>query len=180
MKPIKALQLDAARREEARKKKMAFEEKSEPLLFDFGSTEFIGVKKVGRIRPFTPVLAEDVYDPAKGFGFDSHSSGKNVIAAWKPTALEKDSVELKQPATFKILAKPGTYEPRFKGRNFGEGSELVVTGAKEGEIKIPLKPGKDGSPTEVRPLTATTGQTLDLLLPPGNTEWLTLIEPYRE
>ena len=180
MKPIEALQLDAARREEARKQKMAFETKSEPLLFDFGSTEFIGVKKVGKIRPFTPVLAEDVYDPAKGFGFDSRPSGKNVIAAWKPTALEKDSVELKQPATFRILAKPGAYELRFKGRNFVEGAELVVTGPKEGAIKIPLKPGKDGAPTEARLLTVTAAQTLDFLLPAGNTEWLTLIEPYRE
>jgi hypothetical protein len=87
---------------------------------------------------------------------------------------------LKQPATFKVLAKPGAFELRFKGRNFAEGAELVVTGAKEGEIKIPLKPGKDGAPTEARLLNATAGQTLDFLLPAGNTEWMTLIEPYRE
>jgi hypothetical protein len=180
IEPVVALQRKAAERDAARKKKIAFEAGSGALLLDFGSTEFVGTKKVGKIRPFTPVLAEDVFDPAKGFGFESRASGKNIITAWKPTALEKDSVELKQPAMFKILAKPGAYELRFKGRNFGEGAELVVTGAKEGEIKIPLKPGKDGAPTEARLLTVTAAQTLDLLLPAGNTEWLTLIELYRE
>jgi len=180
IEPIKALQITAAQREAARKKKLAFLAKSEPLLFDFGSAEFIGTKKVGKIRRFTPVLAEDVFDPGKGYGFDSRASGKNNVLTWKPSPLEKDSVELKQPATFKVQAKPGTYQLQFKGRNFEEGAQLVVSGAKEGEIKIPLRPGKDGANTELRTLTVTAGQPLDIQLPPGNSEWLTLIEPYQE
>jgi len=176
MGPIETLQKAAAEKEAARKQQLAFDAKAEAVLFDFGSTEFIGTKKVGTVRPFTPVLMEEIYDPEKGYGFESQPAGQDALARWMRSPLEKDSADLRQPATFKILAKPGTYEFQFKGRSFKDGAELLVDGAKEGALILPLQPGKEGAATEPRKLTIVEGQTLDLLLPPGNIEWLTLIE----
>ncbi len=176
MDTIAALQEQAEEREAARKKQMALDVKAEALLFDFGSTEFIGTKKVGKIRRFIPVLLEDIYDPAKGYGFDSEVKGSNGIARWKPSPIEKDFIQFKRPATFRVLAKPGIFRLQFKGGNFQEHDELIVTGAREGEIKIPLQPGKEGAPTTVQTLTAVAGQPLEIHLPVGTAEWLTLIE----
>ncbi len=176
MAVVEKLQAEAAQREEARKKKLAADRGAEAWLFDFGSTEYIGTKKVGGIRPFTPVMIENTYDPAKGFGFESQGSGKDSTTAWRRGPLEKDAIEFRQPAAFKLDAKPGKYTLEFKGRGYPEGAELLVAGAKEGDLAIPLPEGKDGAPTAPVNLTVVAGQPLDIQIPPGAAQWLTIIE----
>ncbi len=176
MPAVEKLQGEAAQREDARKKQLAADRDAEAWLFDFGSTEFIGTKKVGMTRPFTAVLAENTYDPAKGYGFESPEIGKDTTAAWRRGPLEKDAVEFRQPASFKVDAKPGNYTLLFKGRGYPQGMDLVVSGAKEGDLTIPVPEGKDGAPTEAVTLTVVDGQPLDIQIPPGAAQWLTIIE----
>src|SRR5690606_22872364 len=119
-------------------------------------------------------------DAEKGYGFESQATGKAALARWMRSPLEKDSVDLRKPATLTILAKPVTYKFQFKGRSCQEDAELVVVGAKEGELVLQLQPGKESAATETQTLTIVDGQTLDIQIPVGHTEWITLIERYTD
>ncbi|GHC05057.1 hypothetical protein GCM10007047_22490 [Cerasicoccus arenae] len=176
MQPIESLLKKANQQEVARKKRSVFDSNASAALFDFGSTEYIGTKKVGKIRQFIPVLAEDVYDPEKRYGFSPESNGRNEFATWLWSPLEKDYVRFDQPSIFMVKPRPGTYRLQFKGKNFREGDELIVTGSSRAEIRIPLEPGDYGSPTETVTLVITDRQMLEIKMPAGRIEWLTLIE----
>ncbi|PTX99404.1 hypothetical protein DB346_16285 [Verrucomicrobia bacterium LW23] len=183
-KGLDALRDVAATREAARRRQMAFDATAEAYLFDFGSRESAGTRKVGKTRPFTAVLMEDAFDGTKDgskgtpYGFVQPVSGKNVSAHWVKSPLEKDAVQLYRPATFKVQVKPGLYRVEFKGENFREASELRVAGTTEGEAVIALPSANKGgtTPTTEPQVIAVKDGLLEFQFPAGNIQWLTLVE----
>lgn len=172
---LDALSAEAGRTEAARRKALGEARASQAWLLDFGSKEFLGTNKIGGIRRFTPVLIEDEFEASRGWGFVS-AQGKNTVAKWLASPIEKDWVELSRPASFAMSPPPGTYELRFKGKNFSEGAVLKISGSREGGIEVPLVPGNTGAPTDPVEVSIGEGESLELAIPVGAVEWLTLVQ----
>lgn len=171
--PIEALAREAAVREKERLASCELMSKKRAYLFDFGSREYVGMKKVGYPRPFVAVLGEDVYDKAKGFGFLS-PAGENDVRNYVRSSTDKDSVQWRREDVFRIDAEPGVYDLEFKADLVSDGVKLAVRGGKDGEITLPLQKGKCQVASRV---SVNPGQPLELQLSgKGRVMWATLIE----
>ncbi len=177
---VQALLNQAIQRETERRKKMAFLSECNPYLFDFGSHEDVGKKKVGYIRPFTTVVKEDLYTPEKGFGFLEKVSGKNINAHWLKSLLDKDAVQMNKTTPFQVDVAPGTYIFECKSMKYRKNAEMTIHGAAEGDISVPLPIDNPSAITEPVTLTVKEGKPLVIDLPAAHFEWFTLIPQYQE
>ncbi|WP_309386280.1 discoidin domain-containing protein [Cerasicoccus frondis] len=174
---IDGLLNQAIAQEVARRKKLEFLAQTSPYLFDFGSHEDIGSMKVGKIRTFTTVTKQDLYDSEKGHGFLDKVSGKDINAGWVKSMLDKDSIQLHRSATFQVDAAPGQYLFQFKGSRYRDNQHLIISGGQEGAIDVPI-PSETDAPTEPLKVTVLQGQPLKIELPAANAQWLTLTPVY--
>jgi hypothetical protein len=125
---VNALNSQAVQAEVARRANGARLEKLRAYLFDFGGTEAVGTLELGSVRRFTPVLAPEVWDPAKGYGFVPEAAKFNSDAKWMADPLNQDSVRLTKGLGFQFTAAPGKYKLRAGMIPVGQSAGLKVTG----------------------------------------------------
>lgn len=164
----KALAAEAARQARRKVAKTA-----RAYLYDFGSTDQLGIKVIGEPRRFTPVTAEDVYAGGKTFGFTGPVSGKNEVRNHIRSALEKDAVMLHKTATFRVDAEPGNYVLDLK-TDYPTPEKIVVRGGKEGDITLTTVENRSLS----TPITVEAGAPVQIQFPDkgGKVQWLSLVE----
>jgi hypothetical protein len=112
MGAVNALLTQARRNESSRKAELARLEKLRAYLFDFGSREHVGTLQLGTVRRFTPVLADEVYSDARGYGFTPKAAPSNGDKHWIGNALDRDSVRMDPGTQFQFRVAPGRYRLR--------------------------------------------------------------------
>jgi len=171
--PIAALEKEAVATEDARKKVRAFYlTQGHAYLYAFGGKENKTLKIVGLPHPYQPVLAADIYDDTKGYGFSAQGA-KDDAKPWLHSALENNSVDFAAENSFKIKAAPGVYTLEVKAIDFPGDGKVSVTGTQEGNTDVPLKAGE----TAKAKVTAVSGQPVEVKLPANSKiQWLTLVQ----
>lgn len=176
--PISALRATAQKAVEARRQQIVRQAKLKAKLFDFGSVESVGTAEIGTVRPFTPVLAKDVYDAGKGFGFVKAASQDND-EHWVKDPLERDSVRVTPGITFRFDApkggsSKGRYRLQLNARPVGDPMHFTLRGAEGGEKK--LEATKDKPLVEAN-VDVAEGASLSIEADNyGDLRWLSLVE----
>jgi hypothetical protein len=131
-----AVRLEARRRDAAR----------QAYLFDFGSRDYVGAINLGGYRPFTPVLAADLYDAAKGYGFEPGAM-RDGVAAWNPDKLSKDSTRINADQHFRFRVKPGRYRVSLLAQPLGPAAALALhCGGQQVDLPVAKEPAKAPNP----------------------------------
>ncbi|MBW3635140.1 MAG: discoidin domain-containing protein [Armatimonadetes bacterium] len=128
MNAVNALMEQARRSETTRKAELARQEKLRAYLFDFGSHEHIGTSQIGSVRRFTPVLADEIYNDTRGYGFTPKPSPINSDRHWVGSALNRDSVRLTPESQFQFRATPGRYRLRVGFAEPSNPNKLTLRG----------------------------------------------------
>ena len=84
--------------------------KLKAFLFDFGSTEHVGTVELGGERLCTPVLATDLWEPSKAYGFAPRAAMNSEVFggdAVKRDKMEGDAVRMGADTQFWFKAAPG-------------------------------------------------------------------------
>jgi hypothetical protein len=124
---------------EAQRQRVEYLTKLRAYLFDFGSTDRVGTMTLGVERPFTPVLADDLYDDAKGYGFQAKGL-TNQVEKWIRNPLTEDSVRVGPGAKFTFKAEPGRYVLKLCARPHAE-SKATLRGLEGGELELKVPTG---------------------------------------
>ena len=102
---VEAARQREAERQAARKR----EAQRTAVLFDFGSKEHVAVQTIGSVRAFQPVVAEDLYNAKRGWGFEGTGTRTDYFAHWIADPLLKDRVRMPSGCTFRFHVNPGNY-----------------------------------------------------------------------
>ncbi len=119
---VKAVQQQEAERQAVRKR----ETERKAILFDFGSKEHVAVQVIGNVRSFQPVLAEDRYDAARGWGFEGNGGTSNRSAHWIPDPIRKDRVRMASGSAFRFRTEAGRYHVTLHGESLSDTVELTL------------------------------------------------------
>jgi hypothetical protein len=173
MAPVNALITQARSEEAARRQELARLAKARTYLFDFGSTDKVGTMEVGTTRNFTPVLAKDVYDEAKGYGFSPGAAMSDNSRGWVSDPLETDAVRVGKGHGFRIRVAPGRYKLQVSAVTVGGPSQVVLKGATGGDKILSISRDEKVVEADVR----VEGDSLVLEFQDyGDFRWLALVE----
>lgn len=177
-KPLDTLLAQAERDEALRRERLVREAKLRAYLYDFGNREQVGTIRLGGLRYFTTVLADEQYEPGRQYGFYPGQATQNGDDRWRPSPRERDWCRMTKDLAFRFHAAPGDYRLRVCISPHQEtGKTVTISGASSGECRLPVT--KKGSLVEVdvrvgqQPLNITIDGYADL-------RWLTLIERQME
>jgi len=155
---VKGLQEQARQMAEKERRRLERLSKLQAYLFDFGSTDRVGTLTIGVEHPFTPVVAADLYDEAKGHGFETKGLSDQV-EKWYRNPLTEDSVRVLPGARFTFKAKPGDYVLQVCARPH-EASQVTIRGVEGGDLVLKVPTGGDAVKAAVKvgakPLTVET------------------------
>ena len=100
-------------------------------LYDFGTTDRVGECLLEGIRfPYTPVKAADVWDEARGYGFNMPAmSDENRL--WVRSKLDGDGCRIRDGMQFRFRVEPGTYRLSLGFGPFEDTGAVTVDGLKE-------------------------------------------------
>lgn len=172
IEPVNQLVNAAEAKDKARVEKQKRLAALRKYLFDFGSREEVGIlKNYGPAQRFTAVLAEDIYDSEKGYGFETKGM-ENQSAKWIADLLDKDSVKIGKH-TFIFNAKPGKYQLVICGTPFAQSEKVTIKGISGGEktLEITKKDSKTSLDIQVTNIPISISFSGY-----ANLRWLTLIE----
>jgi hypothetical protein len=155
---VKRLEEQARQMAEKERRRVERLSKLQAYLFDFGSMDRVGTLTIGVERPFTPVVAADLYDEARGYGFETKGLSDSV-EKWYRNPLTEDSVRVGPGARFTFKAKPGDYVLQVCARPH-EASQVTIRGAEGGDRVLKVPTGGDAVRAAVKvgakPLTVET------------------------
>jgi hypothetical protein len=143
-------------------------------LYDFGGDNRIGEYLLEGIRfSFTPVRAAEVWDDARGYGFNI-SAISNENRHWVQSKLDGDGCRLRDGMEFRFRVKPGSYHLSIGFTPFEDTGIVRIEGLKE-PLKLDLSKKVGFIETDV---VVTNSATLSVSHPKGYSEirWLSLIE----
>jgi hypothetical protein len=168
---VRALEGQARAMAEKERRRIERLSKLRATLFHFGSTDCVATTALGPERVYTPVLAADVYDEAKGYGFETKGLSDQV-EKWYHNPLIESSVRVGPGVKFTFKAAPGRYVFSLCARPH-EASSATVRGLEGGDLVLKVPTGGDvlKAPVTVAaaPLTVETGFY-------GALVWLSLVE----
>jgi len=144
-------------------------------LFDFGDEKEIGAVTVGKVRPFTPVLADTLYSEEQGYGFsEPHDLRENILHGWLRDPLERDGIKIIEGNVFRFDVPPGNYQLSFKIGSLGGDAEVVARGVTGDETKWTVT--REAKVVEAQ-VSVTTGP-VEIALPNdyGAFYWISMIE----
>lgn len=171
--PVAALAEKAKRDEAARRERRARLAKAKACLFDFGTTNHVGVMDLGRTRVFTPVLSQEVFSDARGYGFHPRAAGQQTDRPWIRDVLDRDGCRLSKGMDFRFRAPPGRHRLRIGLDPVVPSVRVTVTGGKAGpavsEVRKKDPPVELDLETGDEWVTIASDSYADLL-------WVTLIE----
>jgi len=146
--PIDALLAAAQKQEAARLVRRHLEAARRAYLFDFGSREYVGSINLGGYRPFTPVIAADLYDAAKGYGFEPGAM-RDDVAGWIADRLLKDSTRINSQQHFRFRVKPGRYQVSVLAKPVGAAVTLTLRcGGQQVALPLPKASDKTQEPVQ--------------------------------
>jgi len=142
-------------------------------LYDFGTTDRVGECLLEGIRfPYTPVKAADVWDEARGYGFNIPAmSDEN--RTWISSKLDGDGCRIRTDMQFRFRVEPGTYRLSLGLGPFEDTGTVMVEGLKE-PLKMVLSKKVGFAETEIivaGPATLSISHKGY-----GDIRWLSLIE----
>jgi hypothetical protein len=161
----------ASKLAEQEKQRVERQSKLEAYLFEFGTKDRGATMIVGNERTFTDVVAADLYDEAKGYGFEPNKGVQDKEAKWlrPPWA-----VKMAPDARFTFNAKPGDYELHVCIRAGAEGT-FVVRGIEGGDQTVKLSSSRDGEAVTVTVKVGAKPVTIESHFN-GELVWLTMIQ----
>ncbi len=144
-------------------------------LFDFGSMDAVGMVEVGDSRLCTPVVAADLWDEERGYGFQPRAALMDEIAGWVRDQLERDSTRINGDMHFRVKVKPGRYQLKIGSVAKSNNAKLFVRNTADGELVFDIS--RQGTLAEA-PLRVTDEDQHLIFATNGyiNIRWLTLIE----
>ena len=158
----------------ALKKRRARARACRKVLYDFGTTSRVGTHRMEGINfRYTPVLAADVWDEAKGFGFNKKAMS-NDDWPWVRSKLDGDACRTHQGMRFRFRVEPGTYRLAVGFSGHARDVKLTVTGLAE---PLTLPRNKKTSSAEADVVVAKP-TTLSVFIAKGYAEihWIRLVE----
>jgi hypothetical protein len=169
---VKALESQARAMAEKERRRIERLSNLRASFFHFGSTDRVATTALGAERVYTPVLATDLYDEAKGYGFETKGLSDQV-EKWYHNPLIESEVRVGPGAKFKFKAPAGRYVFSFCARPH-EASTATVRGVEGGDLVLKVPTGGDvvKAPVKVAaagPVTVETGFY-------GGLVWLSLVE----
>ena len=140
-------------------------------LFRFGLKNREAYLCVGSLRRFTPVLAADLYDASKGFGFETKGLSDQSVP-WFQNPITDTEVRATTGTRFTFKAAPGQYLLRLCARASQPGQARLL-GLEEGEpaLQIPAEGLIATTTIRVGPKPATLE-----MASPANLVWMAVTE----
>jgi len=142
-------------------------------LYDFGMADLVGECLLEGVKfTYVPVKAADVWDEAKGYGFNMPAmSDEN--RPWVRSKLDGDGCRVRAGIEFRFRVEPGTYRLSLGFGPFEDTGIVIVEGLAE-PLKIVLSKEEGVAETDV---CITSGATLAVSHKGyGDIRWLSLVE----
>lgn len=118
--------VETARKHEAERQAMRKRDAQRTaVLFDFGSKDYVAVQTIGSVRAFQPVVAADLYNAKRGWGFEGNGTLTDRSAHWIADLLLKDRVRMPSGCAFRFHVAPGRYRVSLNAESLS--GEVEVT-----------------------------------------------------
>ncbi|MGB2823175.1 MAG: hypothetical protein WBF17_19480 [Phycisphaerae bacterium] len=143
-------------------------------LYDFGTTDRVGTHRMEGIEfPYTPVRAADVWDEAKGYGFDKKALG-DENRLWVRSKLDGDGSRTYQGTPFRFRVEAGAYRLAVGFSGHSSEPKLTVAGLAE-PLTLPLDKRTSAAEAEV---VLAEPAALSVFVAKGYAEirWVRLVE----
>ncbi|MBN1418522.1 MAG: hypothetical protein JXP34_07065 [Planctomycetes bacterium] len=171
--PLDARIARARADEEERQRRIREEAGLRAYLFDFGSREKVGAFVIGDVRRCTPVVARDIWDDGKAYGFTPSAALQDDDQAWLKDPLKRDACRLGRGIGFRFRAVDGAYLLRACVVPFEPRGRLTIDGAGETPIVAEVTRPEGLAEVEVR----VNGRPLTLEMDGyASLAWIALIE----
>lgn len=131
-------------REQAHQARLQRDRQRRTYLFDFGSAEDVASLTLGEVRRFTPVLAEHIYSPERGYGFEPAAMSDHQ-QHWIPDRLRRSHTRMNTSHTFRFDAQPGRYQLSITAAPFGDAVNLRIEAGDEAQV-ITVRPDAPRQP----------------------------------
>ncbi len=104
---------------------------SRKYLFDFGPPDRLGACLLAGIRfPYTAVQAQDLWDEARGYGFNKPAL-QDENRPWDRSKLDGDGCRMRDGLQFRFRVEPGRYQLSVGFSPFADKGELRIDGLEE-------------------------------------------------
>lgn len=142
-------------------------------LYDFGGADRVGEHLLEGIRfGFTPVKAADVWDEARGYGFNKPAMSDDN-RSWVSSKLDGDGCRLNESMQFRFRIEPGRYGMALGFGPFADSSTVTIRGLQEPlEMVLTKKVGVAEAEIVVAETTVLSTSHKGY----GEIRWLSLVE----
>jgi len=142
-------------------------------LFDFGPTNRLGTHLLEGVKfRYTPVQAADVWDPVRGYGFNTPAlSDEN--RPWDRSKLDGDGCRMRAGLQFRIRAEPGAYRLAVGFSAHAAEANLLVEGLTD-TLTLPVNKKESFAATDL--VVANTAILSISHQGYGEIRWLSLVE----
>ena len=147
---LQKLRNEASRRDATKALRLEHIAASHKYLFDFGSAEHVGRANIQGYRaPYTPVLASDVWEENRGFGFDKPAMRDDDQPWMKNEKLDRDATRVRDQE-FRFRVASGEYDLTLKVVPFQEQGTLTISGAARGPITLNVEKANPITTTRIK------------------------------
>ena len=123
----------AARDEQQRAERQA---RLRAYLFKFGRKQGEAVMAIGKLRHFTLVPTSELYDEAKGYGFEV-GNGTDMVESWFQNPISADAAKAWPGMRFIFKAEPGAYQLRLCCQS-ADKATVILHGLDGGDRVLPV------------------------------------------
>jgi len=165
--------LEQARQEEQRQQERRKQLAGAAVyLFKFGGSAEGLTLDVGRERTYTPVLAGDVFNEKKGYGFFPGPAAENQDRKWIRSDLDRTMCKVVKGQEFRFQVKRGRYQLRL-GVSPYDDARVLLKGAAGDDKLLPVSKGDSMIETSLEATGAVLSISVDNY---AGLRWLTVIE----
>ena len=134
---VEAIERDAQKLAEKEQRRLERQAKLQVYLFKFGLKDR-ATMTIGSVRDFTPVSKADLYDEAKGYGFQS-TGLRDEDVPWFQNSITDTDVWGPSGTRFTFKARPGEYVLQLCARPGRDGGKATLSGLDGGDqtLQIP-------------------------------------------
>ncbi len=168
---VKAIEEQAKLAAAKEQRRLERQSRLQAYLFRFGLKGREAYLRVGTIRKFTPVLAADLNDPSRDFGFETRGLVDQHVP-WFQNPITDTEVRTTVGTRFTFKAKPGEYVLRLCAR-IGQPGSATIAGLIGGDQALQIPP--DGLIATTAVKIGDKPVTLELTSA-ANLVWMSVIE----
>ncbi len=137
---VQSLESQAAKAEAARQEARRKLAQAQAYLYKFGGAADGVTIEIGRERPFTSVLASDVYSDGKDFGFHPRAAEMQE-RKWMPKEIDRTQCKVVKGQEFRFRVKGGRYQLRL-GVSPYDDAQVLFKGAAGGDKTLAAAKGE--------------------------------------